>query len=179
MDCTNDDLNDNEDDTVNYNDNNDDILGDNHLEDTTTRRRVYQHQPLPLLSHSRSSSQDQQMSSSILSSRLSPDINALNISSSNVNLQSNQYNQRLQQQQQQQHRSQSMDHQDQHQQQHSIVQHQPTTMMTTTQYHHHQQGKRDILLKIRHQIFERKRLREKGYEPQALNVTAAQVWRPW
>lgn len=38
-------------------------------------------------------------------------------------------------------------------------------------------GKRDILLKIRHQIYERRKLREQHYQSAVLHPI--QVWRPW
>ncbi|XP_013106211.2 polyadenylate-binding protein 1-B-like isoform X1 [Stomoxys calcitrans] len=162
-------------------------------------RISYQNQALPLLSHARRSVSQQQQknfedhqhqqmsttgSANILSSRLSPDINALNISSSNLNQQNNQQYLRLQQQQQQQH--QHGDHMEQghHQHQHHNhhQQHNPShhhhEHQQQTQSHlqsHHQQGKRDILLKIRHQIFERKRLREKGYEAHVINASTTQM----
>ncbi|XP_065365272.1 myb-like protein Q [Calliphora vicina] len=146
----------------------------------------YQNEALPLLSKQRLEQQqrnhdndedddenseddefEQHKTSAVLSTRLSPDINSLNISS-NTTTSATSCALQHQQQQQQIFNYQHHHHQQQQQQQ---------------QHHHQQQipqsqGKRDILLKIRRQIFERKRLRENGaFEPQALNNS--QVWRPW
>ncbi|KAM7347526.1 holes in muscle [Cochliomyia hominivorax] len=108
---------------------------------------------------------DKQKISAVLSTRLSPDINSLNIS---LNTTAN-----CATQNQQQHLQHFNQH---HQQQHIFNYHH-----LSQQHNSHSpqnQGKRDILLKIRKQIFERKRLRENGaFEPQALNNSA--VWRPW
>lgn len=113
---------------------------------------------------------EQHKTSAVLSTRLSPDINSLNISSNTTTSATSCALQHHQQQQifNYQHHQHHLHEQQQQQQQ---------------QPHHQQQisqnqGKRDILLKIRRQIFERKRLRENGaFEPQALNNS--QVWRPW
>ncbi|XP_037820478.1 ras-interacting protein RIP3-like [Lucilia sericata] len=152
-----------------YNDNEDDEVD------------FYQNEALPLLNKQRLQHQQQQQqrnftdeeddeceeekTSTVLSTRLSPDINSLNISSNTTTSVTSCALQHHQQQQQQQQIFNYQHHQQQQQQQHH--QHQPQN-----------QGKRDILLKIRRQIFERKRLRENGaFEPQALNNS--QVWRPW
>ncbi|XP_073828492.1 uncharacterized protein [Musca autumnalis] len=154
---------------------------------TCSRTNVFQNQPLPLLSHTRiiaeqlRQQQQQQVTimnatNNILSTRLSSDINSMNISITA-------YQQLQQRGEEEQHGQQyqrlqysAMDQQDEHSQQQQYQ-----TQHMQQQQHHHHNGKRDILLKIRHQIFERKRLREKGYEPQSLNGSAAaqQVWRPW
>ncbi|XP_023295255.2 probable serine/threonine-protein kinase DDB_G0280133 [Lucilia cuprina] len=146
-----------------YNDNEDDEVD------------FYQNEALPLLNKQRMEHQQQQQTqqrnhtdeeddefdeektSTVLSTRLSPDINSLNISSNTTTSCALQHHQQQQ--------IFNYQHYQQQQQQHN--QHQPQN-----------QGKRDILLKIRRQIFERKRLRENGaFEPQALNNS--QVWRPW
>ncbi|KAI8126861.1 hypothetical protein FF38_03108 [Lucilia cuprina] len=151
-----------------YNDNEDDEVD------------FYQNEALPLLNKQRMEHQQQQQAqqrnhtdeeddefdeektSTVLSTRLSPDINSLNISSNTTTSCALQHHQ---QQQQQIFNYQHHQQQQQQQQQHH-------------QHHPQNQGKRDILLKIRRQIFERKRLRENGaFEPQALNNS--QVWRPW
>ncbi|XP_061397372.1 hybrid signal transduction histidine kinase L-like [Musca vetustissima] len=136
----------------------------------------YQNEAIPLLSHARIIEQQRQQqlsllnaTNNILSSRLSPDINAMNISTTAYH----------QQQQQQQHHHQ---HSQQYQRLHQQPIDQDVSDEQQQQHQSHNNGKRDILLKIRHQIFERKRLREKGYEPHhSLNgsAAAAQVWRPW
>ncbi|XP_075156384.1 holes in muscle [Haematobia irritans] len=177
---------------------------DGHYHDEDIPRISYQNQALPLLNKARKSfstynqqknseihqqqqrqQQQQQMSTTssanILSSRLSPDINALNISSAALNQQQNNHQQYLRLQQQQHLGDHHMEEDPQQQHNHE---HQQQAFTQSHHHHHHQhnhqQGKRDILLKIRHQIFERKRLREKAYEgPHALNATTAQVWRPW
>lgn len=111
---------------------------------------------------------EKQKHSAVLSTRLSPDINSLNISS-NTTISNNTCT--LQQQQQQQHQMQQQQYIQRQQQQQQIFNQQQSLPQN--------QGKRDILLKIRRQIFERKRLREENvaFEPQAFNNS--QVWRPW
>ncbi|XP_037900395.1 protein kinase 4 [Glossina fuscipes] len=109
----------------------------------------------------------------------------------------------IQQQQQQQQHEQPAEHQRyqlqfQQQQQHDHQEevHAPHTVLVTDlskDFYHvsantnhtccrplqqHKRGKHgDILLKIRHQIFERKRLREQHFVMPLDNT--AQVWRPW
>uniref|UniRef100_A0A1I8NKC0 Uncharacterized protein n=1 Tax=Musca domestica TaxID=7370 RepID=A0A1I8NKC0_MUSDO len=176
MDNTNDDSNDNE-GSQSSSDMEQEQFYDNQCEDefmAVRRKHSYQNQAIPLLSHTRITEQQRlqqqqqhiailNATNNILSSRLSPDINAMNISAAVTTTTA--YHQ--QHSQQYHHQQQPMD-QDSVEEQHYLQQPQHN-------------GKRDILLKIRHQIFERKRLREKGYEPQSLNGSAAaqQVWRPW
>ncbi|TMW52147.1 hypothetical protein DOY81_002782 [Sarcophaga bullata] len=118
----------------------------------------------------------------ILSSRLSPDINSLNISTNTMA--STCAMQHYQQQQQYQHQHQHQQQQQQLNEQHELFnyqqhQHEQTHEQQLEEPFHKQSNKRDILLKIRRQIFERKRLRENGaFEGQQM-LNNAQVWRPW
>ena len=178
---------------------------DNNVDDEDAD--LYQNEALPLLTTQRQQQQQQQQQqrqrkfddenndfkqqhegeqqqtriTGILSSRLSPDINSLNISTNTMASTCAMQHYQQQQQQQQQHQHQQ---QQQLNEQHELFgyQHQQYEQTHEQQLevrHHSQSNKRDILLKIRRQIFERKRLRENGaFEGQQM-LNNAQVWRPW
>lgn len=151
-------------------------------QDNCDESDLYHNEALPLLSKRRMDEEHElvadnenkesdefelQRNASVLSARLSPDINSLNISLNTTTAHScaSQHHQQLQ--------PQIINNNHLQHQQQQPLQHQPHEPQQSQS-----QGKRDILLKIRRQIIERKRLRENGaFEPQALN--SSQVWRPW